>query len=199
MGKVKGCTCYLLRAEDTHKQGHTGCPRGAGRCIAERPGAEPGCQPYAQGRCLLTDGVDTAGSCRWHGRPPPHPTQIPLAVGTTWGPTSADRTVRAEAGPSPLQTATTPLHCPPTGMHDFGWRLCHPRNIPCFPWCVFWERGGNTVHTAVHILGRLPGRWAAWASRVLSPKGPRALEGHPSPPPARRAAGNISGVGIRFP
>lgn len=52
----------------------------------------------------------------------------------------------AQAWTEPRFPLPAPIHAsrPSAGMHDFRYRLCHPRSVPCFPWCVLWERRGNS-------------------------------------------------------
>ena len=56
------------------------------------------------------------------------------------------------ASSAPMQASL-----PSAGMQDFRIRLRHPRSVPCFPWCVLWERRGTAIYTAGRILGWLPG------------------------------------------
>lgn len=79
-------------------------------------------------------------SCRPTAQPPAG--RLPWLWAWPWDP-SLQTGLRASAGAPLLPPAETPPHSPPTGMRDFEWRLCHPRNIACFPWCVLWERGKN--------------------------------------------------------
>lgn len=68
--------------------------------------------------------------------------------------------------PAPIHT---PL--PSAGMHDFRTRLCHPRSVPCFPWCELWERRGNShPHCRPHTWVAA-GRQATLASCVFRPAG----------------------------
>lgn len=60
---------------------------------------------------------------------------------------SADCTSKDCAGAAePTFPLPAPIHTslPSAGMHDFRIRLRHPRSVPCFPWCVLWERRGNS-------------------------------------------------------
>lgn len=85
-------------------RGIPGVHKGQRGIPAVRPGVggrEAGRQPYARNRCLPTARTATARVCQWHGRPPAHPTQISLAVGTTRGPMSADRTALCRGSPHP--------------------------------------------------------------------------------------------------
>lgn len=69
-------------------------------------------------------------------------------------PESAEFTVRtAQAWTEPRFPLPAPIHAsrPSPGMHDFRYRLCHLRSVPCFPWCVLWERRGNSSpHSGPH-------------------------------------------------
>lgn len=77
-----------------------------------------------------------------------------------------------------------PMHAslPSAGMHNFRYRLCHPRSVPCFPWCVLWERRGNSrphcrPHTWVAAgAERPPLPAASWVQRGPSRAVPPAWE-----------------------
>lgn len=71
--------------------------------------------------------------------------------------------------PAPIHTSL-----PSAGMHHFRIRLRHPRNVPCFPWCVLWERRGNShprcrPHTWVAAgVDKPPCQLCPWSSGALA-------------------------------
>lgn len=71
--------------------------------------------------------------------------------------------------PAPVHTSL-----PSAGMHHFRIRLRHPRNVPCFPWCVLWERRGNShprcrPHTWVAAgVDKPPCQLCPWSSGALA-------------------------------
>lgn len=81
----------------------------------------------------------------------------------------------------PLQECTT---------SDTG--LCHLRSVPCFPWCVLWERRGNSSpHSGLHTWVAAgttshPCQLCPWSS----PPGPSHAV-----PPAWESAWEVLGQG----
>lgn len=112
------------------------------------------------------------GGCRpsWHNHASSHGWEGP-------GTRLVDCTSQDCAGAAePRFPLPAPVHTslPSAGMHHFRIRLRHPRNVPCFPWCVLWERRGNShprcrPHTWVAAgVDKPPCQLCPWSSGALA-------------------------------